>query len=465
MNIKNVLNFKTLLLGLLVLISTAARAQQQTFDIATYSLPKGWQKETTGSSVLLSREDPAKDIYCFMQLYKALPGTADSKANFDDAWETIVKKAVTIASPPEMQPAATDNGWEIQSGYALFESDDTKGIAMLITSTSNGKMVNLVILTNTDSYEKDISAFLESISLKIVPPANGGQVNNPSKPAAPVTVAKKDGFAFTTTNFDDGWTSTVQEDWVEVKKNNLKVLIHYPNKQADAYNSVLMDGLKVAWNILVAPRYSSASAMEFKPVSGWEPIEYAEAMMVEKITGKNVFVVFFKKNYSNGSGRYLEFIAPDKATFEQQFGAYHQESYGWEKMEVMASYNKFAVAASDLTGVWTNNFTGIQQYVNANTGANAGMDTHSSAQNFEFSSNGTYKWDLAVASGFVGNIKFQGVKSSGNFKLLNNWQIYFSEIEKQPKTYNAYFSCIKGARILWLQDTGYGSYSGYGKKE
>ncbi len=465
MNMKNILNFRNLLLGLFVLVNTATRAQQQTFDIATYSLPKGWEKETTGSSVLLSIEDPGKDIYCFIQLYKALPAAADSKANFDDAWETIVKKAVTVASPPEMQPATTDNGWEIQSGYALFESDDTKGIAMLITSSSNGKMVNLVILTNTDSYEKDMSDFLASINLKAPPPTNGGQATNPSKPAAAGTIAKKDGFAFTTTNFDDGWTSTVQEDWVEVTKANMKVLIHYPNKQADAYNSVLMDGLKDAWNILVAPRYSSASAMEFKPVSGWESIEYAEAMMVEKITGKNVFVVFFKKNYSNGNGRYLEFIAPDKATFEQQFGVYHQESYGWEKMEAMASYNKFAVAATDLTGVWTSNFTGIQQYVNANTGANAGMSTHSSAQNFEFSANGSYKWDLAVASGFVGNIKFQGVKSSGNFKLLNNWQIYFSDIEKKPKTYNAFFSCIKGARILWLQDTGYGDYSGYGKKE
>ena len=35
-------------------------------------------------------------------------------------------------------------------------------------------------------------------------------------------------FAFTTTNFDDGWTSTAKEDWVEVTKANIKVLIHYP---------------------------------------------------------------------------------------------------------------------------------------------------------------------------------------------------------------------------------------------
>ncbi|MEQ1584458.1 MAG: hypothetical protein ABL895_01155 [Cyclobacteriaceae bacterium] len=282
-----------------------------------------------------------------------------------------------------------------------------------------------------------------------------------------VTVpAPTSGFAFTTTNFDDGWVSIVQEDWVQVTKGNTRVLIHYPNKNADTYNSVLMDGLKNAWNILVAPKYSSASNFEFKPINSWQSIEFAEADAVEKTTGKSVHVVLFKMNYSNGSGRYLEFITPDKKTFEQEFGAYHETSYGWENVEKMANYNKFAVAASDLTGKWTNNFSGTQQYVNAYTGASAGMDTHSSNQNFEFGPQNTYKWDLSVASGFVGSIKFQNVKSTGQFSLPNNWQINFSDLEGKPKTYNAYFSCAKGVRILWLEDTAYPTgYTGYGKVE
>jgi hypothetical protein len=35
----------------------------------------------------------------------------------------------------------------------------------------------------------------------------------------------------------------------------------------------------------------------------------------------------------------------------------------------------------------------------------------------------------------------------------------------KPRLYNAYFSCIKGARLLWLQDTGYGGYTSFGKVE
>jgi hypothetical protein len=157
-------------------------------------------------------------------------------------------------------------------------------------------------------------------------------------------------------------------------------------------------------------------------------------------------------NYSNGSGKYIEFISPTKNSFEQEFGAYHETSYGWEKMENMANYNKFAVAASDLQGKWTNDFSGAIQYVNAYTGFDAGMATHASVENFQIGPGNAYKWDLGVASGQVGNIKFQSVKSSGKFSMNGNWQINFSDMEGKPRTYNAYFSCIKGLRILWLDD-------------
>ncbi len=446
--------------SLLFLFSASiSLAQKETFDLATYTAPKGWKKQSAESALQFSKEDAATGTYCLITLYKAIPGTANSKENFDLAWTSLVKEMVTVSTTPEMQAVTTENGWETQSGLAPFESDGNKGVALLVTASAVDKMVNLIVLTNTDVYEKDMTAFLESISLKKPGSATGKTVKPTTstvKPQQIKTTTKAVGFAFTTTNFDDGWTSTVQEDWVEVKKAATKVLIHYPNKNADTYNSVLMDGLKNAWNVLVAPKYSSASNFEFKPITGWQSIEFAEADMVEKNTGNKVHVVLFKMNYSNGSGRYLEFITTNKQAFEKEFSAYQEKTYGWEKMEKMANYNKFAVSASDLKGKWTTNFTGMTQYVNAYTGASAGADTHASNESFEFTPGNSYKWSIGVASGFVGNIKFQSVKSNGKFSVPNNWQVSFSDIEGKPKTYNASFTCIKGARVLWLGDTGFG---------
>jgi len=428
-------------------------AQTETFDLTTYTPLKGWKKETSGKAVQFSKEDAAKGAYCMITLFKAVPGTANAKENFDAAWENVMKGMVKVSSAPTMQPGSTQDGWEAKSGYSSFDMEGNKGIALLVTSSGFEKMVNIIILYNSDVYTNNMNDFLGSVSFK--KPAGGtGQINkpvtNPVKSEQTKITAKSDGFAFTTTNFDDGWTSTVQEDWVQVIKGNITVLIHYPNKKADAYNSVVLDGLKNAWDVLVAPRYSSAVNFEFKPITGWQTIEFAEADMVENRSAKKVHVVLFKMNYSNGSGRYLEFITPDKRAFEQFFGPYHQTTSGWENMEKMATYNKFAVAASDLQSKWTSDFSGAIQYVNATTGLDAGMDTHASVENFNIVSGNNYNWDIGVASGQVGNIKFQSKKSSGRLTMTGNWKVNFSDIEGRPRSYNVYFSCIKGLRILWL---------------
>ena len=398
---------------------------------------------------------------------KLLLEIESKKLNFTlSATEVLLLPPITVSgfNADSLVKNLSDMGWTISvvegdKKYAWLQKDnrhfimyfsmDAKetGLYFAIAApVQNGQGNNIGTMqrapTKTNQIQQKNEPVVQTIAPEIIQKSTQPAVNS--------------GFAFTTTNFDDGWTSNVKEDWVEVTKANLKVLIHYPKKAADAHNFVLLDGLKTAWDVLVAPRYSSASNMEFKPLTGWQSIEFAEADMVETAIGKLFHVVLFKMNYSNGNGKYLEFISSNKNSFEQEFGAYHATTYGWEKMESMANYNKFAVAASDLSGKWSNDFSGMTQYVNAYTGADAGANTHASNQNFEFGAGNTYKWDLGVASGFVGNIKFQSVNSSGKFSVPNNWQIYFSDMEGKPKTYNAYFTCIKNARVLWIGETGFG---------
>lgn len=440
-----------------LLFSIASYAQAtDSFDIATFQPPKNWTRQASENSVRFSVEDTTNKTYCLITMLRPLPAPGSSVENFNASWASLVKGSVNVSTAPAMLPSANEGEWALEVGYAPFEKDGEKGVVMLATISGSGKMVNVLILTNTQAYEKDITGFLESIDLK--KPAAEAAVKAAPPIALPrsTSSASASGYGFATTNFDDGWTSTVQDDWVRVSRGATTVLIHYPNKQADAYNSVLMDGLKNAWNVLVAPRYATGQNFEFKPVTGWQSIEFAEADMTEKATGNTVHVVLFKMNYSSGAGRYLEFITSGKSAFEREFGAYHQTTSGWEKLENMANYNKFGIAAADLKGKWTNDFSGSLSYVNAYTGASAGTDTHASIESFVFGPGSAYKWDLGVASGAVGNIKFQGVKSAGRVSVPSLWQATFSAIEGKPRTYNAFFSSIKGARILWLDGKAFG---------
>ena len=442
-------------------IPVSSFAQKETFEFVSYTPPKNWKKEVKANTYTsYTITDKQKNDYCQIFIMLSTAGKGNIKKDFEMEWQNLIAKQYNLTEAPQITEPQTKyaktvgDGWQMKGGIASFVFNNAKSIAMLTTMSGYNKVVSIVTLTNNEAYIPAIQQLLGSIEMTTPTPADS-KINA-------LVVPGNGKFAFTSTNFDDGWISTVQEDWVQVTKGNIKVLIHYPNKNADAYNSVLLDGLKNAWNILIAPKYNSATNMEFKSSGSWESIEFAEADMVEKISGKTVHVVFFKKNFSNGAGKYIEFITPDKKIFQREFGTFENASAnfgtgsGWDKMVNMVNYNKFAIAASDLRGKWTSNFTGMTQYVNAYTGANAGADTHASNENFEFGAGNTYKWDIGVASGFVGNIKFQSVKSAGKFAVVNNWQVSFTDIEGKPRTYNVQFTCIKGARILWFGDTGFG---------
>ena len=95
-------------------------AQTETFDLTTYTAPKGWTKQNTESALQFSKEDAVKGTYCLITLFKAVPGTKSAKENFDAAWESIVKGMVKTEAAPTMQPGATENGWEAQSGEHCY---------------------------------------------------------------------------------------------------------------------------------------------------------------------------------------------------------------------------------------------------------------------------------------------------------------------------------------------------------
>ena len=400
-------------------------------------------------------------------LMKAVTGSANSKDNFNAAWETVVKEMVKVTSAPTMQPSSKENGWEAQSGYAPFEADGNKGIAILVTTSGYQKMVNILVLTNTDAYEKEVSSFLESVDLDKT--ANSKVIRPTTSSVKPTqSIAKQDGYTFTTSNFDDGWTSTVQEDWVEVIKGNVKVLIHYPKEGTifPADPEPLTNG---AWNILVAPRYSKLRNYRTTYISTYNRAYLGFGYAIENASGREVYIVFFRQ----GDTGWIEFVVPDKNTFIREF-RFDPETIKWDSetdllkpLVAMTTYNRFAVAAADLKGTWTNDFTGVQQLYHVYTGNYAGMNIHQSNQTFQFGAANTYNWSLLAVNGMVGNTNYAQAKSSGKFSVPNNWQINFSDLEGKPKKYNAFFSCIKGARLLHLldaQNPGTGIYDVYGKK-
>lgn len=163
----------------LLSLSPAAFGQtSDTFDIATFQAPKGWNRQVGENSIQFSIED--KSDYCIVTLFRSIPGLGSPQENFDAAWGTIVKEAVNVSAAPQMVPADKKGEWQAAGGFAPFEKDGVKGLAVLIAASGYGRMVNVLVLTNTQAFEPTTTAFMESISFKKPPEEARPQLPAPS---------------------------------------------------------------------------------------------------------------------------------------------------------------------------------------------------------------------------------------------------------------------------------------------
>ena len=139
-------------------------AQKETFGAVTYKPIKGWKKECTDKSVSFSKTDEANGTFCIITICPSTEGTTDSKANFDLSWQKIVQEPFEAGSA-KMEAAYLKNGWELQTGSTQFDKGGLAGIALLVTASSNNKMVNMLVLFNSAIYRTQLNDFIGSIEL------------------------------------------------------------------------------------------------------------------------------------------------------------------------------------------------------------------------------------------------------------------------------------------------------------
>lgn len=455
---KKIVLYKSLLL---ILLPSLVFAQSETYDLVTFTPPAGWKKESKETIITYSQINQQTGSWCMISVVKSTVSKGTINADFSSEWNELIVKPYQASASPENNEVTEADGWKIKAGGGKFTFNKADAIALLTTFSGYNRCASIISLTNSQEYLQTIQDFLSSVDLK--KPTTTSSVEPKEK-----TKTVSDGFAFNITNFDDGWTSTVQTDWVEVIKGNVKVLLHYP-KEGTIFPADPEPLTNAAWNILVAPRYSNLKNYKTAYISTYNRPYLGFGNATENASGKDVFIVFFRQ----GETGWIEFVIPDKSTFIQSFG-FDPYDIRWDSntdlmnaLIRMSNYNKFAIAASDFTGTWTSDFSGVQQLYSVYTGQYAGMNINQSNETFQFGTGNTYNWKLLAVNGMVGNMKYAEVKSAGKFTVLNNWQISFSKIENKAKKYHAYFKCIKGARLLMLLDADYpgsGIYTAYGKK-
>lgn len=437
---------------IMMALHSTVLGQQQTYDLVTYLEPKGWTKEVKKNIITYTKIDEARKTWCVIGVVKSTTSKGSIEADLESEWTELVVKQYHADS---MQATETmeGEGWKVKSASGKFMMNESPNAVILTTFSGYNRCVSILATTNSQQFLDAITDFVGNVDLKIPESSTPLSQNVGSLPTTNGNPGSSTGFRFTTSNFDDGWTAVEEADWVRVTKGNITVLLHY----AKAGTVIAADPephTNNAWNILVAPRYSNLR--NYKVAS--PPLDHQRGYLgagdlTDNQTGRQVYVALFRK----GSSNWLEVITPDKASFVAAFGAdvdqirWDTDSEIWNPLLQLFNYNKFAVAASDLTGKWASWSGSSVQYVNVYTGLDAGIGHAQSSNEIVFNANGTYNREYKGVSGSPGTgNKYYGEKNNGN-AIVSNWEIQLTNAFKgETHAFSAHFEAVKGGRILHL---------------
>ncbi|MBY0536533.1 MAG: hypothetical protein K2P88_11835 [Chitinophagaceae bacterium] len=443
---------KITLLVFSIWIVLASCAQESKYDIIHFTAPTNWKKEEKTGVLEFSYIDKKTKSWMQVGIYKASKSAGTVEQDLANDWQELVQSRLQQVSDPTKSDPVIAESWTIQSATGNFLFNNKSCQVLVTTSSGYGVKICVVITMSDSKYMDNALAFLSTLSFDI--PDNSKINPTPAAPSAPEPEDQKtktDEYQFNTTQFDDGWISTVQNDWVLTKKGDLKVYIHYPNQKIDAYNSSLYNSDLNAWKTLIEPRYSTIQNFQWRTIQSFESICYMQAIATEKSTGNKVFIVLFKKLKYDGHSRYLEFVAPDQAAYEAAFGAYHNDEFNWERHSDMQYRNKFSISPKDLLGNWSASDYASLTYYYVNTGSVAGATATSLSDQFTFLPSNRYESDHSGASGVVGNQKFYRETFKGQ-SIVENWAISLTNrADGATESYKAYFEAVKGGRILVMQ--------------
>lgn len=159
---------KVILTLLITMFYTTINAQKQKLGVISFSVPAGWQQQKFEGGIQVSFTDKNTGNYAIALITDATNSIAGATDNFKNEWDRLVKNAVVVNDEPAMQEPTSDNGWEIISGTANYTDGAQKGLATLLTATGGGQTLSVVLMTNTDAYQNELVAFINSLEFEKV---------------------------------------------------------------------------------------------------------------------------------------------------------------------------------------------------------------------------------------------------------------------------------------------------------
>jgi len=109
-----------------LLFSHAVWSQQQTYDIFTFTPPKGWKKTTADNTLVFDTVNKVKRTWGRVAILKSTASKGSLQADFQSDWQELAVKPHGVSSAPLAVDTQTIEGWKVQSGLGKFVFNKTR---------------------------------------------------------------------------------------------------------------------------------------------------------------------------------------------------------------------------------------------------------------------------------------------------------------------------------------------------
>lgn len=157
---------KLLIITIIAFNAISAFAQTQTFDIMTFTPPKGWQTVPDKEAKVFAKIDKATSSMGIMSLYPSIDSTGNAEKDFKIAWDIFVKKPYGASDKPETETSRT-KGFAMISGGETIKFEGIQSLAILTVLSGNGRLIILLTISNEKTYLYESTKIIEGMSFDL----------------------------------------------------------------------------------------------------------------------------------------------------------------------------------------------------------------------------------------------------------------------------------------------------------
>ena len=141
--------------------------QTETFDIATFTAPTGWQRLDSNGMILFHDYKTANGLNSFCQifLYPSVNSSGNAEKDFTNTWAHLVARPTANNSKPTTEITKTDDGWTVVTGYANITFQDLTYTCMLVTASGFSKTISVQVNVIGQDYMAHVMNFLNAYEL------------------------------------------------------------------------------------------------------------------------------------------------------------------------------------------------------------------------------------------------------------------------------------------------------------